>query len=360
MSQSKLFETMPQRLRAWKNIATSATMRRVRPDWIPDPHAAHLIVTFRCNLKCECCPSWKMKEHDDLTTEEWLETFRQLKSLDIVKILGGEPLVRKDIVELLTGVREIIDPFMLQMTTNGMLTQRTVEVIHAVAWPGLQLRISVDGTEETHDRMRGTPGSWKRVTQTVREVAALKERYGFKLGINFALTDESLPELDYMVDFARSVGADLIPGVNLDPFLIGAIPPEEGGRQKVIMVSDIEAALEGLHDRRVGLRKQLPGVDHILSRFLVRDTFNRQLRGEQYRFTCRELRDLIYLLPNGDLVRCGLDHKPIGNVREKPLGELWRSPEVEACRAKVDACPGCYQASVQIMSRLYAGCIFES
>ena len=348
------------RFRAWKNIATSAAMRRLSPDWIPSPHAGHLIVTFKCNLKCECCPSWRFKDHEDLTTEEWLTAFQQLKSLDIVKILGGEPLVRKDIIELLSGVREIIDPFMLQMTTNGMLTQRTVDVIHAIAWPGLQLRISVDGTEETHDQMRGTKGSWKQVTQTVREVADLREKYGFKLGINFALTDESLPELDYMVDFAESVGADLIPGVNLDPFLIGAKPPEEGERQKVIMVSDIEAALRGLHDKRVGLRKQLPGVDHLLSRFLVRDTFTRQLRGEQYPFTCRELRDLIYLLPNGDLVRCGLDHRAVGNLKDNTIQELWNSPEISACRDKVDACPGCYQARVQIMSRLYGGCIFEN
>ena len=44
----------------------------------------------------------------------------------------------------------------------------------AVAWPGLQLRISVDGLEQTHDRMRGVEGSWKLVTKTVREVAELK------------------------------------------------------------------------------------------------------------------------------------------------------------------------------------------
>jgi MoaA/NifB/PqqE/SkfB family radical SAM enzyme len=355
-----LFETMPQRVRAWKNIATSATMRRVRPDWVPMPHAGHIIVTYRCNLKCECCPSWKQKNHNDLSTEEWMNTFSQLKSLDIVKVLGGEPLIRRDIVTLMTGVRDIIDPFVLQLTTNGMLTERTLEMVHAVAWPGLQLRISVDGIEETHDRMRGVEGSWKKVTQTVREVAALKDRYGFKLGINFAITDSSIPELDAMIDFADSVGADLIPGVNVDPFLIGGTPPEEGGHQRVVMVSDIDAALGALRDDRVGLRKQLPGIDKLLSRFLVRDTFRRQLEGEQYRFTCRELRDLIYLLPDGNLVRCGLDHKSLGNVRDSSIEELWRSPAVVSCRDTVDACPGCYQASVQIMSRLYAGCILDS
>jgi MoaA/NifB/PqqE/SkfB family radical SAM enzyme len=59
-------------------------------------------------------------------------------------------------------------------------------------------------------------------------------------------------------------------------------------------------------------------------------------------------------------VRCGLDHKSLGNVRDSSIEELWRSPAVVSCRDTVDACPGCYQASVQIMSRLYAGCVLDS
>ena len=139
--------TTRRRARAWRNIATSATLARLRPDWIPRPHAAHLIVTFKCNLKCLGCGSWKVKEHADLSTDEWHEVFGQLTSLDVVKVLGGEPFVRRDIVELLTDIRDTIDPYILQLTTNGMLTDRVVEAVEAVGWPGLQLRISVDGMD---------------------------------------------------------------------------------------------------------------------------------------------------------------------------------------------------------------------
>ena len=104
---------MGRRLKAWKNVAQSASMRRVRPSWVPRPHAAHFILTYKCNLKCEACPSWEVRDHNDLSLEEWLRVFEQLKSLDVVKVLGGEPLVRKDIVEILTGIREIIDPYMM-------------------------------------------------------------------------------------------------------------------------------------------------------------------------------------------------------------------------------------------------------
>ena len=236
-----------------ENVAASATMARMDPEWVPRPHAAHIILTYKCNLKCGGCPSWEVRDHNDLSAEEYRNLFRQLTSLDLVKVLGGEPFVRRDIVEILSDVRDIIDPYVMQLTTNGMLTKRTIEALHKVAWPGLQLRISVDGLEKTHDRMRGVEGSWATVTRTVREVAELKAKYGFKFGINFAVTDESLHEMDDMIAFAESVGADLIPGVNVSPFLVGTRPPEEE-QQRIIMLERRDEALEAMTRAEVGAR----------------------------------------------------------------------------------------------------------
>ena len=120
-----------RRSRAWKNMAQSATMR-IDPSWIPRPHAGHFIVTFKCNLKCVGCGSWKVTDHNDLSVDEWRNVFRQMSSLDLVKILGGEPFVRKDIADILVAVREEVDPYILQLTTNGMLTNRLVGTLEEI------------------------------------------------------------------------------------------------------------------------------------------------------------------------------------------------------------------------------------
>ena len=339
-------------------MVKSATMRRIDPEWLPQPHAGHFIVTFKCNLKCTGCGSWQVTEHNDLSAAEWRAVFRQLPELDLVKILGGEPFVRKDIVEILQAVREEVDPYILQLTTNGMLKNRLLAAIEAIAWPGLQLRISVDGLPKTHDEMRGVDGSWQIVDSTVKAVAALKAKYGFSFGINFAVTDSSVDELPRMVEYANSVGADLIPGLSVYPFLLGEIPPEKE-TPRIIMVEDKKRALKALVDASVGTKSQLPFLDHIYSRFVTKRTFRKQLYEGAHRFTCRELRDLVFITPNGDLVRCGLDHEPVGNLRKQSFAALWNGEEIKKYRKKVDNCPGCLQASVQILSRLYGGCLFE-
>ena len=50
-------------------------------------------------------------------------------------------------------------------------------------WPGFGYN-SVDGLPKTHNNMRGVEGSWDKVNRSVDAVAALKDKYGFKFGIN--------------------------------------------------------------------------------------------------------------------------------------------------------------------------------
>lgn len=347
-----------RRARAWKNMATSATMRRVDPDWIPQPHAGHFLITYKCNLQCKGCDSWKVKEHNDLSAKEWRSVFSQMKQLDLVKILGGEPFVRNDIVDILCAVREEVDPYILQLTTNGMLEKRIIEGLHAIAWPGLQLRISVDGLPSTHDAMRGVSGSWDIVNRTVEKIADLKAKYGFSFGINFAVTDDSMDDLPKMREYANSMGADLIPGLSVYPFLVNTVPPEVE-KPRIILISDKEKALRALSDTGVGTKSQLPLLDHLYSRWITKKTFAKQLYEGSHKFHCRELRDLVFVTPNGDLVRCALDHKAVGNFREQSFAEMWESSNAKLMRKQVDDCPGCLQASIQILSKLYGGCLLD-
>lgn len=105
-------------------------------------------VTDRCNLRCVYCMPAEgirlLKHSDILTFDEITEVVREAVSLaiDKVRLTGGEPLVRKgvvDLVRMISGVEGIND---LSMTTNGILLDKFA---HQLKKAGLQrVNVSLD------------------------------------------------------------------------------------------------------------------------------------------------------------------------------------------------------------------------
>ncbi len=112
-----------------------------------------------CNLHCKHCYWWlNRKENEDLTVEQWKkvidEKFKK-QHVFIVTLVGGEPMMRPDVVELF--VNEF--PKRACVVTNG-----TYPLLH---FKNLYFYwISIDGTQKIHDDIRGD-GSWKQIRNNV-------------------------------------------------------------------------------------------------------------------------------------------------------------------------------------------------
>ncbi|MGC8864678.1 MAG: GTP 3',8-cyclase MoaA [Bacteroidales bacterium] len=108
-------------------------------------------VTDRCNLRCTyCVPSGKFQwlPHSRiLTFEEITEVVRTASELGInkVRLTGGEPLVRKDITQLvamIAGIKSIDD---LAMTTNGILLEKFAKPLKEAGL--MRVNVSLDTTD---------------------------------------------------------------------------------------------------------------------------------------------------------------------------------------------------------------------
>lgn len=112
-----------------------------------------------CNLHCEHCYWWlNRKENDDLTLDEWKkvidEKFKK-QHVFIVTLVGGEPMMRPDVVELF--VKEF--PKRACVVTNGTYPLPNLKDIYFY-W------ISIDGTEKIHNEIRGE-GAWAKTRKNV-------------------------------------------------------------------------------------------------------------------------------------------------------------------------------------------------
>jgi radical SAM protein with 4Fe4S-binding SPASM domain len=146
----------------WKNI-----MRHTIPQVLT------LGVTFRCQCKCVHCssniPNMDRRTGPDLLTREDVQhVLDQAVKMGIPRVtfFGGEPLVRRDICDLVKYAHS--KGMMTRINTNGLMLDETMVIKLRNA--GLtHCDVSIDSADpEVHDKLRGVPGLFKKATDGIR------------------------------------------------------------------------------------------------------------------------------------------------------------------------------------------------
>jgi Fe-coproporphyrin III synthase len=118
-----------------------------------------------CNLHCSHCYWWLNRKEDekDLTPEDWRAIIRNTfkkQHVFFVTLVGGEPMLRPDIIDIFC--KEM--PRRICVVTNGTFPLKRFENLYFY-W------VSLDGTEKTHDRIRGN-GSYAKTRQNILDYVA--------------------------------------------------------------------------------------------------------------------------------------------------------------------------------------------
>src|ERR1043166_3084115 len=156
-------------------------------------HPVHVVweLTLACNLKCAHCGSRAGKRRpDELSTDEALEVVEQLARLGTreVSLIGGEAYLRRDWIEIIRAIDS--HGIHTSLQTGGLALNR--ERIRAAKEAGLRSAgISIDGTAEYHDRIRGVKGSYTHALEALRN---LREA-GIPHSVNTQITAEVMPHL---------------------------------------------------------------------------------------------------------------------------------------------------------------------
>ncbi|MDD5529483.1 MAG: radical SAM protein [bacterium] len=146
------------------------------------PPAIIASITGRCNLKCKGCyakinckPSTK-----EMSTEQWGKIVEQAKELGISIILlaGGEPFIKKEILNITKRFPEIIFP----VFTNGLLLNEEI-IMELKKQKNVIPVISMEGFEENTDERRGE-GVYENIQETIKEV----NNKGIFFGVSLTIT----------------------------------------------------------------------------------------------------------------------------------------------------------------------------
>lgn len=276
-------------------------------------------VTDRCHLNCAHC----FKNGDLTPASEELsltEIDRVSASLGHIKYLtlaGGEPLLRKDLSEIVGIFYRNNALHFLNLVTNGWFTDRAVSFLRSVMGecPGLKINVgvSVDGPEAVHDHIRRQQGSFQRALDTLTDVNELalqqaQERL-FLLAhgtYNALNADHLYPVAQY---FAETAGI---------PYSIGLIRGRSrDSRCQAIDIdhyvktqADVQMLMNSTLHRHFPFRQIRLGVEALVARIVYESYANNRCMS-----TCHAGRRGIVIEADGNLPLCEMKDMSLGNVR---------------------------------------------
>ena len=164
-----------------------------------------LHITNRCNLKCNFC-SVKANEHNynDLSLKQIFQIISQAHNLGMkeLHLTGGEPALRQDLEQIINyafkkGIKT-------RVITNGTLINK--ERLYRLQDAGLlNIMVSIDGLEQTHNMMRDSSTAWEKAINCVEMAVNL----GFQTRIASVAFKNNLNEIPKLMEIANCLGTHI-------------------------------------------------------------------------------------------------------------------------------------------------------
>jgi len=237
--------------RQFKDVNYLQAAKRAYDD---KPLQCSLYVTDQCNLDCSYCTEYdNTQEHPSL--EDLKARLRHIRSLGTLRIalVGGEPLLHPDIVEIVRYARDL--QFSTSLTTNAFPLSRTL--ISELEEAGLEvMQISVD---------RMTPSAiTKKTLKSVAGRIEMMAQSSIKLHITGTICADTIDEARFVLDYGLSRGIPTeVRLVHAGPDQVMRVNPATKQQQRQIIMDMIARKRDGqkVHTSDAILQYQLDLID---------------------------------------------------------------------------------------------------
>ncbi len=309
-------------------------------------HELDLYVTMRCNIRCRFCNVRAGEyDHKSIPLARIVSLLDEAVALGLqeVHFLGGEPTLRSDLEEMIEHARGL--GLHTRIISNGMSLSRA-RLERLVAKGLCEIMISVDGLEDTHNRLRlAGPDGFATTMRTAQHAIDL----GLRTRISAVAYIDNYDEMIALMERVEAMGADIFSVFLGSPLgrghtLLDRVVDPYAWRRLQDAVTARAATMRP--DFKVVMEqgfawKDGPAVDR--SSIKGRGTGCNTLL-EDY--------DYLIVRSDGDLYQCVFfmtEGKPIGNILAQPLEATLRyAREVAEYRdftVANDRCTGCFHQS---------------
>ena len=280
-----------------------------------------VIVTYRCNARCNMCNRFKApsKPEEEIT----VEAIKKLPEMYFTNITGGEPFIREDLKDIVRELYKKSDRIVI--STNGFFTDRIVDLCKE--FPEIGIRISIEGLEDTNNKIRGLDDGFNKGYTTLKKLVEM----GMKdVGFGMTVQDANAKDLVALYDLSNEMNMEFATASLHNSFYF------------------VEAK-NIIHDRPMVAKEFEKLVNKLLKsnspKKWFRAYFNHGLinyiYGQKRLLSCDMAFDTFFIDPYGDVMPCNgtKDKEVMGNINQvDKWDDLWESEQAEKVRATVRCC----------------------
>jgi pyrroloquinoline quinone biosynthesis protein E len=283
---------------------------------VPSPFTLIAELSYQCPLHCPYCSNpvdiGGERYRDELTTQEWVRTFRQARGLGVLQLAltGGEPMLRRDLVELCAAAAEA-GLYSSLITAGTLFDADRAQALKAAGLDHVQISIQSPDPED-NDRIAGNRSFEKKIA-----AARLVRELGFPLTINCVLHRQNLDRIEDLLELTLELGAQRLELANTQYYGWAVLNQEA-------LLPTWEQLRRG-EDAVMRFRERVgPKVDVL---WVLPDLY------EELPKPCMGGwgRTAMVVSPNGEVLPCQaattIPGLAFDNVRDHPLDWIWQSSE---------------------------------
>jgi len=293
-------------------------------------------ITYRCNSRCKTCGIYN-KQAYELSLEEYKKIFSSLgKAPYWITFSGGEPFLRKDIVSLCRLAGDLCQPAIINIPTNGILSNFIIDSISQIARHNSRTKIivnlSLDDIGSLHDELRGVEGNFEKALSTFHGLRKLNYP-NLTVGIHTVISRFNIKDFPAIMKHFL----DLKP----DSFICEIA---EKRRELETLEADITPHFSDYSNAVQLLKESLRtnrffGVSKIAQAFRMHyyDLSREILKQKRQVIPCYAGFASAQIAPDGDVWMCCIKAEPIGSLRELDYNfkKLWFSSRADHARAAI-------------------------
>ncbi|HKS49996.1 MAG TPA: pyrroloquinoline quinone biosynthesis protein PqqE [Amycolatopsis sp.] len=266
-------------------------------------------LTYSCPLACPYCsnPLNLASYRDELTTAEWQRVLAEARELGVLQLhfSGGEPMLRRDVVALVSTAHEL--GLYTNLITSALgLSRRRAGQLRAAGLDHVQISIQAD-EPAVSDRIAGTVSFGRKI-----EAAHLVKSLGWPLTLNFVLHRHNIGRIGGILLLAEELGADRIELANTQYYGWAL-------RNRAVLLPS-KAQIDHAETIVRAARERLAGRMEVI--YVLPDYYSRYPKPCMGGWGKRQLT----VTPNGDVLPCPAAHElplPRASVREDSLARIW-------------------------------------